>query len=315
MKPLDHVCLHVHDVAPFRDALAIAEEVARRSGGVLELVAAPAALDPAWRGAPGGRELERALRAELAARRADAERIARAALGASRVRATTLREGDPSHRLVEHALARAADLLVVSAPDGVPERLDRAVQHLFRRCPAPVWAVHPGRGSFPRRVLAAVEPGAPGTPARRLARRVVEFALAVARDGAADVHVAHAWTLPGEAVLRARFGALATHAPLEEQRANAAARVAELLVDCGATNAVELHLARGEPAEAIAAVARLVDAELVVVGSTGRTGVAGFLLGNTAEEVTARVARSVAVVKPDDFVSPVATADGAFVAA
>ena len=41
------------------------------------------------------------------------------------------------------------------------------------------------------------------------------------------------------------------------------------------------------------------------MGTVSRTGVTGFLIGNTAEKVLRQVDCSVLVVKPDKFVTPV----------
>ena len=45
--------------------------------------------------------------------------------------------------------------------------------------------------------------------------------------------------------------------------------------------------------------------ELVVMGTVARGGIAGLLIGNTAERVLRKLPCSVLAVKPDDFVSPV----------
>ena len=45
--------------------------------------------------------------------------------------------------------------------------------------------------------------------------------------------------------------------------------------------------------------------DLVVLGSVSRGGIAGLLIGNTAEKVLERVECSVLTVKPDGFKTPV----------
>ena len=52
-------------------------------------------------------------------------------------------------------------------------------------------------------------------------------------------------------------------------------------------------------------MARQLDADLVVMGTVGRTGIAGLFIGNTAEMVLEQVQCSVLAVKPPGFVSPV----------
>jgi universal stress protein E len=41
------------------------------------------------------------------------------------------------------------------------------------------------------------------------------------------------------------------------------------------------------------------------MGTVGRAGIAGLLIGNTAEKILHQVECSVMTVKPDGFVSPV----------
>ncbi|HEX6885840.1 MAG TPA: universal stress protein, partial [Planctomycetota bacterium] len=43
----------------------------------------------------------------------------------------------------------------------------------------------------------------------------------------------------------------------------------------------------------------------LVMGSVSRGGIAGLLLGNTAERLLDRVSCSLLTIKPQDFVSPV----------
>jgi nucleotide-binding universal stress UspA family protein len=51
------------------------------------------------------------------------------------------------------------------------------------------------------------------------------------------------------------------------------------------------------------------EADLLVIGSVARTGIQGFIMGNTAEEVLSNVKCDVLTLKPDGFVSPVLAAD------
>jgi nucleotide-binding universal stress UspA family protein len=65
------------------------------------------------------------------------------------------------------------------------------------------------------------------------------------------------------------------------------------------------HVKWGDPASAVLHVAVDRMADLLVLGSVGRTGLAGVLLGNTAERVLREVNRSLLVVKPEGFRCPV----------
>ncbi len=62
---------------------------------------------------------------------------------------------------------------------------------------------------------------------------------------------------------------------------------------------VEIRLEQGHPAERITAVARELDADLVVIGSQGERGVAAWSLGSTAQQVLAVARGSVLVARSD----------------
>ena len=60
-----------------------------------------------------------------------------------------------------------------------------------------------------------------------------------------------------------------------------------------------------EMSREVLAVAEHVGADLLVMGTVCRTGVSGFFMGNTAEQVLQQVECSVLTVKPDRFITPV----------
>ena len=47
------------------------------------------------------------------------------------------------------------------------------------------------------------------------------------------------------------------------------------------------------------------DPDLVVMGTVARTGVPGFIMGNTAEMILNQIDCSVLAIKPSGFVTPV----------
>jgi len=66
------------------------------------------------------------------------------------------------------------------------------------------------------------------------------------------------------------------------------------------------HLPRSEDvSKAIVSLAKNKNIDLLVMGTVCRTGVAGLIIGNTAEKVLNKVDCSVLTVKPEGFVTPV----------
>lgn len=67
----------------------------------------------------------------------------------------------------------------------------------------------------------------------------------------------------------------------------------------------ELMLVHGDAREIIPSVTESLDIELLVLGTVGRAGIPGLLIGNTAEAVLNQVGTSVLAIKPAGFESPV----------
>ena len=68
-------------------------------------------------------------------------------------------------------------------------------------------------------------------------------------------------------------------------------------------------LAQGDPDEEVIKAVGQLDVDVIVMGTVGRVGVSGLLIGNTAEKVLRLVECSVLAVKPAGFVSPVTLDD------
>jgi len=58
------------------------------------------------------------------------------------------------------------------------------------------------------------------------------------------------------------------------------------------------HLREGFPEDVIPDVAKELEAELVVLGTLGRTGLSAALLGNTAEHVISKLSCNLLAIKP-----------------
>jgi len=116
-------------------------------------------------------------------------------------------------------------------------------------------------------------------------------------------------------LVRAKYNA--TPAPIKGSQLSthfatpSAARFQALIDDFEkAGPAVVRHLEKGWTAESIASLIAREQITLLVMGSVVRTGIAGYVIGNTAESLLGRVDCSVLAIKPEGFVSPVATDQG-----
>lgn len=86
-------------------------------------------------------------------------------------------------------------------------------------------------------------------------------------------------------------------ASLDQMRQEAEARIATALSTCGGSG--DARVLDGRPAHAILQVAKELDVELIVVGTSGRTGLRRVALGSVAEAVVRDASTSVLVVRLD----------------
>lgn len=305
MRTLEQVWVYVDAVAPATELVSAGVEASRRSGATLTLVGAIGRAEDRMFQTSFGREILRIVRADREARLEELLGFARSSLPAERVRSTLLEGEVPWHSVVAHAVAHRPDLVMLSAA-ARGGGFDATAQHFFRKCPAPVWAMLPGGRHAPRRVLAAVEAGPAGSDERLLAREILDVVRMVAAGTEVELHVAQAWRLTGESVIRKRLGSSAVDEYLSRQLELAKGELRELVAASEVRSLLAAtHLPQGDPVDVIPLLAERVDADVVVLGTAGRAGLPGFLIGSTAEGIIGRLARSVLVVKRPGFVSPV----------
>jgi universal stress protein E len=170
---------------------------------------------------------------------------------------------------------------------------------LMRKCPCPVWVVKPDGRDEPRVLVAATDL----TP---VGAAVVELAASLAGLFQAELDIVHAWPLPLAVPVLPELDVPAqSRVEVELHERAARARFEQALAALALGVAFRTHLLCGAPSIAIQGVVERRAADLLVMGSVSRSGIAGLLLGNTAERLLDRVQCSILTIKPDDFVSPV----------
>ncbi len=210
---------------------------------------------------------------------------------------TTVRHGKPFLAITREALSGEHDLVMLAAPAAGAARTASTAMGLFRVCPRPVWAVRETHAGPFQRVLAAVDPSTQESDEHGLNTAILDQALSLATAEKARVDVLHAWSGAsdyGEAIaaLREEIGVVA----LESLTALVAPY--NLPVE-------QVHLVEGDPAAVIPDFVEGNDIGLLVMGTVVRTGIAGLLIGNTAEKVLNKVDCSVLALKPAGFVTPI----------
>ena len=129
-------------------------------------------------------------------------------------------------------------------------------------------------------VLAALNPNAKDDAHRELNDTILKWTKKWADTFDCQIHLVY--SLPVSNILR-ELDIIDVKQYAREHRAEGEEKLAALLKDYDLPN-VKMHVTAGAPEKALPHCANELKAELVIMGSTGRTGLKGKILGNVAEK-------------------------------
>lgn len=219
--------------------------------------------------------------------------------------------GTPFLEIIREVLRNQHDLVMTTAEGqgGLKERLfGSTTMHLMRKCPCPVWVTKPSQPEGTTRILAAVDPTPLDEEENAINIKIMDLATSLARRQQCELLVVHTWTLATEQSLRSGSAGQSIDVDkwVDEARELHRRWLAGLLRPYPLQDLkAQVYLLKGEPGQLIPEVAAKMDVGLIVMGTVSRTGVAGLLIGNTAERILRQVDCSVLTVKPDGFITPV----------
>jgi len=239
---------------------------------------------------------------------------------------TKIPEGIVFLEIIREVLKNGQDLIVKSAEGtgtGEGALWSSTDLHLLRKCPCPVWLLKPSAPTKYQSILAAIDfDHNDGDSANEsLNRQILPMAASLALSEFYELHIVHAWTAYGESSLRSglakipedKLNAYIEHERVKHQRLLDSA-VAEYMAAIGRGTGnypdPQIHLIKGHARDAIPELANTLQTDLLVMGTVARTGIQGFLMGNTAETILKRVDCSVLAVKPEGFATPVTLEEG-----
>ena len=169
---------------------------------------------------------------------------------------------------------------------------------LLRHCSCPVWIARPDLNEEHQEILVPSDFSEVSSEALRLVFEGQDLV-------SSRLHVIH--VLQGPVGPPPWYGRVSNQAVAEyiaEQRAQVQKKLHEQLADAGLRrrmHGIQVHVVEGSPDEEILKAINELNIELVVMGTSARSGVAGLVLGNTAERIVSHIKCSLIAVKPAAF--------------
>lgn len=224
--------------------------------------------------------------------------------------------------VIRAVLRNSHDLVLKAAesPEFLKKLFGSDDMHLLRKCPCPVWLMKTPEKSKYNSIVAAVDlDPLHSAEEQELNMKILEISSTLALSESASLHLVHVWSAFAEGVLLSRSESMAdavsTHIGKEYMsRQQQLFRLGEKLrhsigVEAHKRLLPHFHLPKGNPKKIIPAIAEELGADLVVMGTVVRTGIAGLIIGNTAETILNQLTCSVLAIKPAGFSTPVKLTD------
>jgi universal stress protein E len=166
--------------------------------------------------------------------------------------------------------------------------------HLLRECPAPVMILAEKKWHRTRPVLAALDLGTRSRSKQRLNGQVLKHAQRLAAALKVELRVISAIEVP---TLLADLDLVDPHSYAKEHREAMLPHIRKLATTHELPESA-FRTKRGPVAKVITSEAAKSRAQLVVMGTVGRSGLKARVVGNTAEEVLRHLRTDVLAIKP-----------------
>lgn len=203
--------------------------------------------------------------------------------------------------MIIHAVQQGGFDLVLAGSRGLGDwtqlLIGSTAKRLVRKCPVSVWMVKSEDVGPPKVILAP-------TDLSEVSRKAIREGLWLAEQSGAEFHVLH--VVDSQKVREEEASEQSTSSSSRQEiDAEAMRQLEEFLNPLETAVRIHSHVTQGVAWQEIGLMAQQLNADLIAIGTVGRSGVKGMLLGNTAEKVLDTCDCSILAVKPDGFVSPI----------
>lgn len=217
----------------------------------------------------------------------------------------------PAITIIRHVLRDGHDLVIKEAePKEGGKGFSSTDMTLLRKCPCPVWLARPiARSREEMRVAVAISPESRDEKESDLSIRLLLLSRSLADTCSGELDIISCSDYQFEQYLR-RSPRVSIP---EETILSAMQRVqnqhhaflGRLIQDSGIGGNYHIRYLRGQAGKAIPNFVETYAVDILVMGTVARSGILGFLIGNTAESIMTELGCSLLALKPNSFVSPV----------
>jgi universal stress protein E len=235
------------------------------------------------------------------------EKVAELKLDNIKINTAVIWHNRPFEKIIKKVIAENFDIVIKGTHQH--DKLKSVIftptdWHILRKCPCPVLLVKEHSWPENGNLLTALNIGSDDEEHKALNKKLTLEAKYLAALIKAKTHLVNSY--PGTPVNIAieipEFNACEYNDTMLKHHQAAM----KMHADSFNISPENTHVKEGLPEDVIQSVSQKIDAELVVLGTVGRTGISAALIGNTAEHVIDRLNCDVLAIKPDGYISPLA---------
>jgi len=306
MNRFKNILAVVDTTAPAQDGLRRAVELARHNDAKLKIV--DVVREFSWL-----KHMASSKYQELEAKVAEEKRcrllaLADAAWDRGPDPSTKVLRGRASTEIIREVMREGHDLVMKEAKGETGHKgfFGTTGMQLLRKCPCPVWITNPGPHEKYERVMAAVDAVTHDDAHTQLNTEILELAKSFCSLEGSRLDVVQVWSIYGENLVKSHASPEEFDEIVQSNQARVERLCNDMLLKVDMSVGDEtVHLLRGEPGSLIPRFANEREIDLIMMGTVARSGIAGAVMGNTAELILGKVQCSVLALKPDDFVCPI----------
>lgn len=215
----------------------------------------------------------------------------------------------PHIHIIQRVIRFSYDLVIKDVEQSENKGFKALDMSLLRKCPCEVFLCRPSVAVKPLHIAVAIDPSDEDVPAHELAVRLLQLADELKASYQGKISIVSCWDLALENFLRRSAFVDLSNDQIDEmvlQESNNHYQLLNGLIhEAVMQEAPKIYHLQGAPIELIPAFIDDEKVDILVMGTVARTGLAGFIMGNTAENILQKISCSLWAMKPNGFVSPV----------
>ncbi len=217
----------------------------------------------------------------------------------------------PTIAIIRQVLTDSIDLVIKQSEQEKSKNGFKALDmDLLRQCPCPLWLCRPiTKQQQYINIAVAVDAQIEHEEGHNLSLQLLKTADDLANDCHINLAIISCWDYELEEYFKGNpwmnFSDTDILDQIKATKETNFTHLTTLIEQSNITNTHKVHNLKGQPEKCIAQFVEENDIDILVMGTVARTGLAGFIIGNTAENILQKIACSVVALKPHGFVSPV----------